>query len=138
MKFILFIINNKKKVIWTKSGDILTLGNVKINTDSRLNVQHRYVSEWNLIIDNVVTDDEGEYYCKTNGNYFKIVNLQVLVPSSIDDLRSTPAGVITLKEGSSLSLKCFADGKPIPQVKWYRWKKYKNSISDKIGNYYYR
>jgi hypothetical protein len=43
-----------------------------------LNIQHRYVSEWHLMIDNVVTDDEGEYICKTNGNFFKVVNLQVL------------------------------------------------------------
>ena len=66
------------QVIWTKSGDILTLGNTKINSDTRLNIQHRYVSEWHLTIDNVVTDDEGEYVCKTNGNFYKLVNLQVL------------------------------------------------------------
>lgn len=66
------------KVIWTKSGDILTFGTSKIITDSRLRIDHRYVSEWHLIIDDIVTDDEGEYICKTNGNFFKIVNLQVL------------------------------------------------------------
>ena len=66
------------QVIWVKNGDILALGSNKINSDPRLNVQHRYVSEWHLIIDNVVTDDEGEYICKTNGNFFKTINLQVL------------------------------------------------------------
>jgi hypothetical protein len=55
----------------------LALGSNKINSDPRLNVQHRYVSEWHLIIDNVVTDDEGEYICKTNGNFLKTINLQV-------------------------------------------------------------
>ena len=65
-------------MIWSRNGDILALGSVKINSDPRLNVQHRYVSEWHLIIDNVVTDDEGEYICKTNANFFKTINLQVL------------------------------------------------------------
>ena len=66
------------KVIWAKNGDILALGSTKINSDVRLVVQHRYVSEWHLVIDNVVTDDEGEYICKTNGNFYKTINLQVL------------------------------------------------------------
>lgn len=127
------------KVIWVKNGDILALGSNKINSDPRLNVQHRYVSEWHLIIDNVVTDDEGEYICKTNGNFFKTINLQVLMPPTIDDLQSTPAGTITLREDSSITLRCQADGKPEPSIKWYRWKKYKHLISDKeeldhIGN----
>jgi len=122
------------KVIWAKSGDILALGTTKINSDTRLNIQHRYVSEWHLIIDNVATDDEGEYICKTNGNFIKIINLQVQMPPTIDDLNSTPAGTIVLKEGSSITLKCFADAKPEPLVKWYRWKKYKHLSSEKEGN----
>jgi hypothetical protein len=112
----------------------LALGTTKINSDTRLNIQHRYVSEWHLIIDNVATDDEGEYICKTNGNFIKIINLQVQMPPTIDDLNSTPAGTIVLKEGSSITLKCFADAKPEPLVKWYRWKKYKHLLSEKEGN----
>lgn len=66
------------QVIWAKNGDILTLGNSKINTDHRLSIQHRYLNEWNLIIENVSTDDEGQYVCKTNGNFFKTISLQIL------------------------------------------------------------
>ena len=62
-------------MIWAKNGDILALGSSKINSDPRLNVQHRYVSEWHLIIDNVVTDDEGEYICKTNELYIITKNI---------------------------------------------------------------
>jgi hypothetical protein len=61
------------------------------------------------------------------------------VPPTIDDVNSTPAGSVTLKEGSSLTLKCYADAKPEPQVKWYRWRKYKHVTSEKeeltvVGN----
>ncbi len=66
------------KVIWARNGDILALATTKINSDPRLNVQHRYLSEWHLIIDNVATEDEGEYICKTNGEFYKTINLQVL------------------------------------------------------------
>ena len=57
----------------------------------------------------------------------------------MNDLNSIPAGTINLKEGSTLSLKCFAEGKPEPTVRWYRWKKYKHLESSKeelsyIGN----
>jgi hypothetical protein len=55
------------------------------------------------------------------------------VPPTIDDYKSTQAGTITVKEGSSTTLKCFADGKPEPIVKWYRWKKLKNVVSEKEG-----
>ena len=53
------------------------------------------------------------------------------MPPTIDDVNSTPAGTITIKEGSSLVLKCVADGKPEPAIKWYRWKKYKHLVSEK-------
>ena len=61
------------------------------------------------------------------------------MPPTIDDAQSVPAGTINLKEGSNLILKCFADGKPEPTVKWYRWKKYKHLESEKeelnaVGN----
>ncbi len=55
------------------------------------------------------------------------------MPPTIDDLQSTPAGTITLREDSSITLRCQADGKPEPTIKWYRWKKYKHLISDKEG-----
>lgn len=127
------------KVIWAKNGDILSLGTTKINSDIRLQIQHRYVSEWHLVIENVATDDEGPYICKTNGNFYKIINLQVLMPPTIDDANSIPAGTINLKEKSSLTLKCHAEGNPEPKVKWYRWKKNKQSESNKeelrfVGN----
>ena len=64
------------------------------------------------------------------------------MPPTIDDVNSTPAGTIVLKEGSTITLKCFADAKPEPVVRWYRWKKYKHLTSDKeelntVGNELY-
>ncbi len=61
------------------------------------------------------------------------------MPPTINDFDSTPAGTITLKEGSTITLKCFADAKPDPIIKWYRWNKYKHMMSDKeelefVGN----
>lgn len=65
-------------MIWSKDGDILTLGTTKINSDPRLNINHRYLNEWHLEIENVQNEDEGEYVCKTNSNFLKLLNLQVL------------------------------------------------------------
>lgn len=53
------------------------------------------------------------------------------MPPTIDDTNSIPAGTINLKEDSSLTLKCLANGKPNPSVKWYRWKNYKSFESNK-------
>lgn len=53
------------------------------------------------------------------------------MPPTIDDLNSTPAGAISLKEGASITLKCYADAKPEPVIKWYRSKKYKHLTSEK-------
>lgn len=127
------------KVIWSKDGDILTLGSTKINSDPRLLIQHRYVSEWHLIVDSVVTDDEGEYLCKTNVNFIKTIYLHVLMPPNILDEKSTPAGAIAVREASGTVLKCYADAKPDPIIKWYRWRKFQNIISEKeeldfVGN----
>lgn len=65
-------------VIWVKNGDILSLGTTKINNDNRLSIQKKYMSEWRLIIENITNDDEGEYICKTNGNFYKAIRLEVL------------------------------------------------------------
>lgn len=62
---------------------------------------------------------------------FKKKRIFFLVPPTIDDLNSTPPGTQTLKEGSSITLKCYADAKPEPMIKWYRWKKFKHLISEK-------
>ena len=110
------------KVVWSKNGDVLSYGVEKINMDRRLKIQHRYVSEWHLIIDNVAADDEGDYICKATGGFYKTIRLEVLMPPTINDLNSVPAGTINLKEDSSITLKCHAEGKPRPSVKWYRWR----------------
>jgi hypothetical protein len=60
---------------------------------------------------------------------------QIQVPPSLDELASTPVGTIIIKEDSSITLKCFAEGIPEPIVKWYRWKQYKNSNTGKEGQF---
>lgn len=105
------------------------MGTTKINSDSRLTINHRYVNEWHLEIDGVISEDEGDYVCKTNGNFYKQINLEILIPPTINDAKSTPAGTIAAREGDSLVLKCYADSKPSAQIKWYKWTKYKNMIA---------
>lgn len=74
------IVNNLDSypVIWVKNGDILALGKTKINNDNRLSIQKKFMNEWWLIIENITIDDEGEYICKTNGNFYKAIRLEVL------------------------------------------------------------
>ena len=53
------------QVVWRKQGDYypLTVGNFLFINDNRFGVQHESVNQWNLLIDDVILEDQGEYRC---------------------------------------------------------------------------
>ena len=54
-----------------------------------------------------------------------------LVPPTFDNSLSTSAGDIYIEEGFEICLKCYANAKPKPLIKWFSWKKYGNFETDK-------
>ncbi|CAF1442432.1 unnamed protein product [Rotaria sp. Silwood1] len=78
-----------------------------------------YVGSYNLIIDRVNEDDQGEYQCQINTEPRKTkrIFLTVQVPPRIVDFRPNPP-LHSIRAGSSLTLSCRAEGTPIPEIRW--------------------
>ncbi len=51
-----------------------------MTNDERVALQHSYVNDWSLIIQQVTEDDSGEYLCQVNSEpiIVKSINLQIL------------------------------------------------------------
>ncbi|CAF0892951.1 unnamed protein product [Rotaria sordida] len=78
-----------------------------------------YVGSYNLIIDRVNEDDQGEYQCQINTEPRKTkrIFLTVQVPPRIVDFRPNPP-LISIRSGISLTLLCRAEGTPLPNIRW--------------------
>ncbi|CAF2994861.1 unnamed protein product [Rotaria sp. Silwood2] len=78
-----------------------------------------YVGSYNLIIDRVNEDDQGEYQCQINTEPRKTkrIFLTVQVPPRIIDFRPNPP-IISIRSGISLTLLCRAEGTPLPHIRW--------------------
>jgi hypothetical protein len=95
-----------------------------------------YVGSYNLIIDRVNEDDQGEYQCQINTeprktkriflnvqgkinikSFIRIILIYFLVPPRIIDFRPNPP-LISVQTGTSLTLLCRAEGTPIPRIRW--------------------
>ncbi|CAF5059171.1 unnamed protein product, partial [Rotaria sp. Silwood1] len=78
-----------------------------------------YVGSYNLIIDRVNEDDQGEYQCQLNTEPRKTkrIFLTVQVPPRIVDFRPNPP-LISIRSGISLTLLCRAEGTPLPHIRW--------------------
>ncbi|CAF1115667.1 unnamed protein product [Adineta ricciae] len=121
------------KVLWQKidrtnlggnqtNNEQLTLiafdGVVYSNKD-HYRVESDYVGSYNLIIDRVNEDDQGEYQCQINTEPRKTkrIFLTVQVPPRIIDFRPNPS-LVSVQSGTSLTLLCRAEGTPLPRIRW--------------------
>ncbi|UJR32093.1 hypothetical protein I4U23_019561 [Adineta vaga] len=121
------------KVLWQKidrtnlggnqtNNEQLTLiafdGVVYSNKD-HYRLESDYVGSYNLIIDRVNEDDQGEYQCQINTEPRKTkrIFLTVQVPPRIIDFRPNPS-IISIQSGTSLTLLCRAEGTPLPRIRW--------------------
>lgn len=56
------------KVAWIKAGntDIISINDYRLTNDDRIKLEHGYVSDWSLSIQQVNEEDAGEYICQIN------------------------------------------------------------------------
>lgn len=107
------------KVIWMKlnSSSVLTMEDRAINGDPRISLLHAYAEEWNLQINDIDEDDAGIYRCFINNGRYKTVTLEVKVPPKIIDELTTEAYPAPISTGSNFTIKCYAHGKPTPNIR---------------------
>ncbi|XP_049793295.1 lachesin-like [Schistocerca nitens] len=78
-------------------------------------------SEYCLLIRDIHDTDEGHYQCQVvisqNERITREVKLQIRKPPVI---LNNSTSTLTLREGQSVTLECFATGYPPPQVSWRR------------------
>ncbi|CAM4745410.1 unnamed protein product [Rotaria magnacalcarata] len=93
-------------------------GTVYSNKD-HYRLESDYVGSYNLIIDRVNEDDQGEYQCQVNTEPRKTkrIFLTVQVPPRIVDFLPNPP-LHSILAGSSLKLSCRAEGTPTPTIRW--------------------
>ena len=77
-----------------------------------------------MTISRVELDDAGIYTCETEaisgGVTMMTTSVSVLAPAQVSITGAGHTGVVTVKTGSQLSLRCDGDGVPAPAVSWWR------------------
>ncbi|XP_054159682.1 lachesin-like [Oppia nitens] len=119
------IVHNLKKeykVVWFHKDRhiLLAINDVVIYRSGRLSVSTHAANTFNLQIRDIREEDSGEYMCQINTNPMMSQSgfLQIVVPPHfVHKLTSSDEEV---REDSSVSLRCSANGSPEPQIKWRR------------------
>ncbi|XP_056400329.1 opioid-binding protein/cell adhesion molecule isoform X5 [Hyla sarda] len=109
--------NRVTRVAWLNRSTILYTGNDKWSIDPRVVLLTNTKTQYSIEIQNVDIYDEGPYTCSVQtDNHPKTsrVHLIVQVPPQILNISTN----ITVNEGSTVTLRCLATGRPEPAVTW--------------------
>ncbi|CAF1649734.1 unnamed protein product, partial [Adineta ricciae] len=98
---------------------LIAFDGVVYSNKDHYRLESDYVGSYNLIIDRVNEDDQGEYQCQINTEPRKTkrIFLTVQVPPRIVDFRPNPP-LYSIRAGSPLTLACRAEGTPVPNIRW--------------------
>ncbi|XP_068096527.1 opioid-binding protein/cell adhesion molecule homolog [Hyperolius riggenbachi] len=118
--------NRVTRVAWLNRSTILYTGNDKWSIDPRVVLIANSKIQYSIEIQSVDVFDEGPYTCSVQtDNHPKTsrVHLIVQVPPQIVNISSN----ISVNEGSTVTLRCLATGRPEPAVTWkhYRGKSHR-------------
>jgi len=103
-------------LLWRRSAIVLTAQNLMVTRDARF----KLVDGFNLQVSNVKIQDAGDYVCQIGDQEPRdqVHTLEILVPPSI---RPVPDhGLVSARQGSTVTLECKASGNPVPNVFWSR------------------
>ncbi|XP_050679317.1 opioid-binding protein/cell adhesion molecule-like [Leptidea sinapis] len=110
------------KVAWIRADDqtILTLHTRLVTHSPRYAVTNDSPGSWQLHIRPLKVEDRGCYMCQINTSTMKkqIGCVDVLVPPNIVD--EGTSGDLVAREGTDVSVRCKADGRPLPRILWRR------------------
>ncbi|XP_073513596.1 opioid-binding protein/cell adhesion molecule-like isoform X2 [Phyllobates terribilis] len=122
--------NRVTRVAWLNRSTILYTGNNKWSIDPRVVLVANTKTQYSIEIQNVGVYDEGPYTCSIQtDNHPKTsrVHLIVQVPPQILNISTN----ISVNEGSTVTLRCLATGRPEPAVTWRHYSgKYPPYICD--------
>ena len=114
-------------IIWKHTNRVLFAGDIRVRHDDRIEVIDNL-----LVIEDIKPSDKGVYTCEIENSeaVFRTFSteLNVLEPSvaSINQVGDQ----LSVKEGTTLALRCSGAGVPTPEV---RWRKGDKEISKGIG-----
>ncbi|XP_077296165.1 lachesin-like [Arctopsyche grandis] len=110
------------KVAWLRvdTQTILTIAGHVITKNHRISLSQADRRAWRLHVRELREADRGWYMCQINTEPMlsQLAYLQVVVPPDIVD-EATSSDVV-VREGSSASLSCMAQGSPKPSITWRR------------------
>ncbi|XP_013861473.1 neurotrimin isoform X2 [Austrofundulus limnaeus] len=102
---------------WLNRSSILYAGNDKWSVDPRVSLVALNQMEFTIKIEDVDMMDEGQYICAVQTSSqprTTSVHILVQVPPKIINLSRD----IVVNEGSNVTLRCQASGKPEPSISW--------------------
>lgn len=80
-------------------------------------VEEKYVGT--ILISNITFDDAGEYECRASNVAGEVSITSSIIVQQPPVIRILPElQELTITEGDELKLECFAEGLPLPSVRW--------------------
>ena len=109
-----------QQIIWRKGYEVIAAGPVLLKIDLRYSVDVAPGSS-QLKISSTSLEDGGEYVCQVQtGQGLKEAKHSVIVQVPPSILPVPTEGLVTAKQGESVSLRCNATGVPLPTIAWHK------------------